>query len=157
MKKATWHGSVLLLLAGLAGAVQAQGCDAGNRLSAAQIRTLLNGNTICVASASGWESQEQHRASGGGLATSAMTSGDLWDYRRGPGDATDPSTKVGSWTVSSLSLGSSAGVGGSVTYSYGTAGSGVYSVHGSGAVGSPHAFCGPVIVSALIKAGQGGC
>ena len=153
MKDETWRTTALLLLAGLAGTAQAQGCSPSNRLKATEIGALLNGNTICVGGGSGWEYQEQHRAPGGGApASAAMTSGALLDYKRGPGHATDPAKVVGSWSISG-NFGSSA----SVTHDYGSGGSYTYSVHGSGAVGSVHMLCGPTTVSALIKPGQGGC
>ncbi len=153
MENATWRAAACLLLAGLAGTAQSQTCSSSNRLSVGQIGKLINGNTICVAGASGWEYQEQHRAAGGSApATAAMTSGSLVDYKRGPGHPTDPSKVVGSWTISG-SFGNNA----SITHNYGTGGSYTYSVHGSGIVGTTHMLCGPTTVSAVIKAGQGGC
>jgi hypothetical protein len=61
------------------------------KLITADIKTLLNGNTVCTS-----DSQEQHR---GGVESEGVLSGQLWDYKRGS-DPIDRTSQVGSWSVS---------------------------------------------------------
>lgn len=66
----------------------------GTALNAGQLTTLLSGNTVCGRPAAGYPGsstdrwQEQHQSGG-----------QLWDYKRGPTDAVDPSERVGSWSI----------------------------------------------------------
>lgn len=59
----------------------------GKQQNARQIEKAVSGNTIC-ANDHGELWQEQHR--GGGQ---------LWDYKKGPADKSDPSSRVGSWSI----------------------------------------------------------
>jgi hypothetical protein len=49
-----------------------------------QIKGLLSGNTVCTS-----DSQEQHRPNN-----------QLWDYKMGPNDIVDPTSQVGTWSIS---------------------------------------------------------
>lgn len=83
-----------LALALSAPALSAHAQCTGTPLNFGQLNTLLSGNTVCGrpaaaypgASADRW--QEQHR-----------TGAQLWDYKRGPADAVDPTERVGSWSI----------------------------------------------------------
>lgn len=59
----------------------------GKQQNARQIEKAVSGNTIC-AHDGGEIWQEQHRAGG-----------QLWDYKKGPADRSDPSSQVGSWSI----------------------------------------------------------
>ena len=109
---------------------------------------LIAGNTVCAAfGGNRW--QEQHRGAG--------TSGELWDYKQGPGHPVDPTSRVGSWEVRT------AGREQIVRYIYGAgAFSYNYQVRGTGIVGQPHSFCGAFdggvdIDNALILPGEVAC
>ena len=112
----------------------------GTALNASQLTTLLNGNTVCgVAGSDRW--QEEHR-----------TNGDLWDYKKGPGDAVDPEEKVGTWNVI-IGAGHDAGL---INYAYLGGGNYSYVVYDNG--GGAYSFCGPSTVEATVKTGiTGGC
>jgi len=63
-------------------------CQGSTRVN--DLRDLLPGNTVCGTRGNdSW--QEQHRGSG--------TSGELWDYKRGPEDRVDPSKELGTWAI----------------------------------------------------------
>ena len=112
----------------------------GSALNASQLTTLLSGNTVCgVAGTDRW--QEEHR-----------TNGDLWDFKKGAGDAVDPEEKVGTWSVIS-GAGHDAGL---VNYAYLGGGKYSYVVYDNG--GGAYSFCGPSTVEATVKTGiAGGC
>ncbi len=137
---ASWSAGALLLVFA-SGAWAA--CPTGTALTSTQITALLSANTICAASGSDvW--QEQHRAGG-----------QLWDYKRGPGHATDPTAQVGTWTINAGSRTSPAGT---VTHNYGGASVYTYNVFGTGVVGSSHNFCNAVTsVVGTVKPGQSSC
>ena len=126
--------SVVLLACGSGSAMAA--CS-GVALTATQLTTLLTGKTVCgSAGTDTW--QEEHRAGG-----------DLWDYKKGPGDPVDPEERVGTWTVS-------AGVGhapGVVTHAYSGGSSFTYTVFDNGG-GTSYSFCGAGgnTVQATVKA-----
>jgi hypothetical protein len=82
----------LTLTAGMAsgGFAQSCACTGGALVNTpAALTTLLSGKTVCVPNAGGWEWQEEH-----------LGTGELFDFKRGPGHATDPREKVGTWAVS---------------------------------------------------------
>ena len=65
------------------------------QVTGTDLTDLFRGNTVCVSNGSGgWEHQEQHHDAGG-----ATPGGDLVDYKRGSGDAIDPTEVVGSWSI----------------------------------------------------------
>ncbi len=144
-------------LVALAGGVAAQTCTcegAGNtRIQDAALTAALSGNTVCVPNAAGWEWQEQHRAVTAGVSRS----GELWDFKRGPGHAIDPTKRVGDWAITATTI---AG-GEHVSHSYlgGSGSSYSYKVCRVGATAS-YGFCpviaGPIIMS-TIKPGISGC
>lgn len=99
------------------------------------LNDLLTGNTVCVSNgAGGWDAQELHQSGG-----------NLVDYKLGPGHAIDPSTSVGSWSIS----------GSTVTYSYGTGGTYNNAVWDNG--DGTYSFCNPAETVGTIKAGSGPC
>jgi hypothetical protein len=118
----------LLLLTCISGQATAAPCDGPSRVTGAALSTLISGNTVCATrGADRW--QEQHR-----------TGGQLWDYKKGPTDPVDPTTQVGTWSIS----------GNNVTYSYmgeGPVPSYTYSVHGSGT----YSFCTRVNGSEIVS------
>lgn len=68
------------------------------------VTQLVGGKTLCAARGNErW--QEQHR--------DGPNSGDLWDYKRGPGHPTDPTAKVGTWSAAN-------GANSSLTHTYGS-------------------------------------
>jgi hypothetical protein len=52
------------------------------------LTALLVGNTVCVASGSGWEAQEFHQSGGA-----------LIDWKQGSPHPVDPTKQVGNWTI----------------------------------------------------------
>ena len=102
--------------------------------SGSRLGTLSN-KTVCVAGGGGWAAQEYHAASG-----------DLIDYKRGPTDKRDPSTRLGSWSVS----------GDQIAYNYGSGGSFNFDVYTNG---TNYSFCsgGAEKAAATIKSGQVAC
>lgn len=122
----------LILISGLASFIGTTGsayadCSANTRVTGNTLTTLITGNTICATQGNDkW--QEQHRAGG-----------QLWDYKKGPGDTVDPTEQVGTWSITSNTLTHSYG---SVSYSY--------SVHLVS--GNSYTLCGPSIINATIQA-----
>ena len=91
MKPLILAASISIVLAGVAGEAAAACAAPSVRVNTlAALNTLLTGNTVCVPAVTvrtmTW--QEEHRSGG-----------QLWDYKRGPADKTDPSEKVGTWSV----------------------------------------------------------
>lgn len=95
-----------------------------NQVTGSAINTLLSGSLVCGRPAAGYGGstadrwQEEHQAGG-----------QLFDYKRGPGDPVDPREQVGTWASS----------GNSVTYTYGSGTvtyDGLYQV-----TGSTYSFC----------------
>lgn len=104
------------------------------------LETLIVGKTVCATrSAERW--QEQHQG--------GPTSGQLWDYKRGPGHATDPMKHVGAWRI----------VGNNVNYAYlGGAGIFTYTVHDNG--DTTYDFCtggAPIVTGATFTSVFGSC
>lgn len=99
--------------------------------------TVLSGRTTCVTKPNGDRYQEFHAASG-----------ELIDYKRGPGHATDPSKKVGTWSAS----------GNDVVYNYGPGQQYRYTVHRAG---NSNNFClkgsGEEIRPSAVLQGQAAC
>lgn len=98
-----------------------------------------SGSTVCAMRGNDrWQSQHH-------------PGGDLWDYKRGPGDPMDPSKKVGNWKTQ----------GNSITYEYAGGHRYTYSIHTNSAGG--YDFCespnGGVasISNAVFKPGLTGC
>lgn len=80
----------ILSLAGFMGQATAQSsCPAGTaRVN--NVQSLAGGKTLCaVRNADKW--QEFHQG--------GPNSGNLFDYKRGPTDPVDPTSKVGTWTA----------------------------------------------------------
>jgi len=103
-----------MALAGLP-AVSMAGCSAASSVrvaSAAELTTLLEGNTVCLPAVTRptMDAQELHQAGGA-----------LVDYKRGPTDKVDQSKQVGTWKVVG-------GRGTFVSYNYGGGRQYTYSV-----------------------------
>ncbi|EGJ10134.1 MULTISPECIES: hypothetical protein [Rubrivivax] len=133
----------VLLLA--AAAVSAQSCPAGQtRLNQLQIRAQIAGNTLCAVSG-GDRWQEFHQ---GGTTN---TSGALIDYKKGPNDPVDPSTPVGTWSLTDRGSNTLLvhNYGPSATYSWAVcrANGGTYTLVSDQAT----------ITSVTVKEGQSGC
>ena len=118
---------------------------AGQFLSAA-----LSGNTVCVPNGAGWRHQEWHQG--------GPTAGVVIDYKKGPSDPVDPTTALGTWTISGTDASSS------VTYSYSGGSTGIYAVcslKSQPGVGDAIGFCpgsnSPATIAATIEAGASGC
>lgn len=105
-----------------------QSCPAGTtRVN--QVIQLVGGNTMCASRGSdSW--QEYHQGTG--------NSGDLIDYKLGPGHRIDPTKKVGTWSALN-------GANSSVTHTYGStsytwlvcdAGGGSYTLVSTGNAGT---------------------
>jgi hypothetical protein len=104
-------------------------CTGNTRLNAQQLGTTFVGKTVCATLGNDkW--QEEHRGSG--------TTGELWDYKRGPGHAVDPTARVGTWTI--VGTGNSA----VMQHSYTGGGSYQYQVFNNG--NGTYDFCGPTVV-----------
>ena len=143
MKKLVFGATIGAALLGISGQVAAA-CP-GTPLSASALSTLLQGNTVCSGSAPNWTWQEQHRGSAPGPSP-------LWDYKRGPTDAVDPSEQVGTWNITSSRTGAS-----TVTHTYGGSPF-TYTVSPNG--GNSFSFCpagAGTQVEATVKNGQSSC
>lgn len=143
MKTMLYAAALAGVLAGVPTAASA-GCAAPSvRVpTKAAMTTLLEGNTVCVPASNQpvMEAQEEHRAGGA-----------LWDYKRGPGHAVDPTTRIGTWTV-----GGTDGRGVFVRYDYTGGSSYTYAVWNNG--NGTHSFCSTTTeVLVRIKAGPGPC
>ena len=135
-----------LVLLGTVSATGALGADCtstsnADYLNQSQMGTLLNGNTACVGSGPTWQNQELH------------SSGNIIDFKRGPGHPVDPSKTIGTYAISNDS---GKGV---VTYSYTGGGAFAFKILSSGAApGSTVTYCqGSSPLSVFIKPGGGGC
>jgi len=137
------------LALGMAGEVVAQvACPcAGLGIQQSNVLTLVSGKTAC-ASRGGDRWQEFH-----------ALNGDVIDYKLGPNDKTDPSSKVGTWVAVAATRGSPQ----NVTYNYGPGQVYSYAVclpAGNAAAG-PFAFCNvatkEVIQPVRLQSGQGPC
>ena len=104
------------------------------------MRSLLQGNTVCVPAVTQptMEAQELHEPGGA-----------LVDYKRGPTDKVDPSKQVGSWTVTG-------GRSAFVTHNYGGGVQYTYAIWNNN--DGTHSFCSAnPEVRARIKSGGGPC
>ena len=82
----------VLLLMGVIGEASAI-CNTGVRVqNLAGASGLLKGNTVCDGATSNWKAQEQHRDNSGGVRN-------LWDYKHGAADISDPTAPIGTWSV----------------------------------------------------------
>lgn len=124
----------VVLLACVSG--RAMAACSGTALTASQLTTLLTGKTVCgSAGTDRW--QEEHRLGG-----------ELWDYKKGPGDPVDPEEKVGTWSVISGGFGS-----GKVSYQYDGGSGFLYTVYNNG--GGAYSFCGPSTIEVTVVPGPG--
>jgi hypothetical protein len=149
MKRALAIGTMLVFSAGQAMAVPpgtGSNCVAGGSYQAAspaQLSSLLGGNTACYPTSAPFTNQELH------------SGGTITDYKKGPSDPKDPSTQVGTYTITGTSDAT-------ITYNYTGGGSFAYKVFGSSPfnAGSNYDFCpngiAPQIV-VRVKAGGGAC
>jgi hypothetical protein len=131
--------SVTIISAGSAHAQEACPCGDGELVtSAAEIATLLGGQTVCASLSATEQWQEYH-----------STDGTLTDYKKGPTDPIDPSKVVGSWSA----VGN--GVNAHVAYNYGSGGTYQYEVC-KGTTGNV-LFCGGRNIAGSLRAGQVSC
>lgn len=120
-----------LSMSGLAAAAcQGQGINA-------TAASALSGKTLCVTKQNGDRFQEFH-----------APGGDLFDYKRGPGHAVDPTKKVGTWSAA----------GNNVVYTYGPGLVYQYTVYRRG---NTNTFClegnGEEIRPSAVLDSQGAC
>ncbi|MDO8959793.1 MAG: hypothetical protein Q7U85_08680 [Rhodocyclaceae bacterium] len=116
MKTLSAIGFALLL--GLGNAYAQCTNNPPNYTKVASLSTVLAGKVVYVPNQ--W--QESH-----------CPGGQLWDYKRGPGHATDPTSQVGTWSVSTN--------GQEVTYNYGSGGSYTFTVYKNNS-SNTYDFCG---------------
>lgn len=103
---------VCSLAVGLSGQAAAQACN--HQQSIPVLSTLLQNNTVCAALAS--DRWQEYHAPGGAL----------FDWKRGPGHPVDPREQVGTWSITSVTVGGSARE--QVTHRYTGGGSYTYRV-----------------------------
>lgn len=137
------------LLAGLlalAGAAQAQNncpCNGGVGTQLTGVTTPTLGATLAGKMACAAVGNERWQSWHSGTATG----GDLWDYKRGPTDAVDPSTKMGTYRIQSTprdaKVARSTASGDTVVYDYGSGGSYSYAV--CRVSGNSYALCGAAL------------
>ena len=111
------------------------------------LQDLLTGNTVCVVSSHpgwGWENQEAH-----------MSGGALVDYKKGPGDPVDPTTPVGTWSVSGT--GNTTVINYLYTDSSGSTPTGPFEVHTADSVNVSFCQGSTLVVQATLVPGTGGC
>lgn len=153
--------TLLAALLALAGTAQAQQnncpCNGGvgTQLTGTTNPTLgeaLAGKMACAAvGGDRWQSWHSGTATGG----------DLWDFKRGPNDAVDPSKKMGTYRIQSSPRGAKVVRGtassDTVTYDYGSGGSYSYAVCQVG--GNTFALCGAALggrdITSVIVGGTG--
>lgn len=110
-------------------------------LNLGQIAMQIGGHTICAKDGNDtW--QEYHD----GTTTSG---GDLIDYKRGSGHPTDPTKKVGTWSVTGTDSDAK------LTHNYGSGGTYYWAVTSNG--GESYNLVGPKNITAIVKAGQVAC
>ncbi len=137
-------GAMAVLVALSSGAAFAQSADClGNasyvKLDQTAVQALLGSNTACYPAASPYTNQEY------------ITGGELWDFKKGPGDRVDPASNIGTATIDSS---------GQVIYNYTGGSSYTYSVWGASTSGTPgfYDFCGTGGALAVrVAPGQAGC
>lgn len=127
-------GAMACLCLSLSG--QAMAACTGAPMAEAALRPVLTGNTVCaIRGNDSW--QELH-----------VLGGDLIDYKRGPTDTSDPSEKVGTWSIAGN---------GQITYNYGPGSSYRFAVRSNG--GASYSFCGigTPDIDVIVKPGGGAC
>lgn len=110
----------------------------------AAMSALLTGNTVCVPAVTQptMEAQELHQAGGA-----------LIDFKRGPAHPTDPTSRVGTWSVTGVD-----GRGVFATYDYGGGKIYTYAVWRNTDGSGTHSFCSAnPEFKARIKMGGGAC
>lgn len=128
-------GGALAMLASSAHSQTACAASPGVvRLSNAQMTALFTGQTVCGIPGPGYPGSPNDRFQEEHLAT-----GDLFDYKRGPGHPVDPREKVGSWSVGpDKAVGAAA-----VTHKYTGGTAFTWAVFGpaTNAAGAVYSFC----------------
>ena len=122
--------------------VHAQDCT-GTPLTPTQINTLLEGNLLCGRPGSGFTGntadrwQEEH-----------LTSGALFDYKRGPAHPVDPREKVGTWFVGGSRTAPT------VTHAYGPNTAYSWRIFGqaTNTPGAVYSFCNPTSAVQQVRA-----
>ena len=129
----------VLLLGGVGLAGQAAAVCSGTALDAAQLSAAFSGNTVCAQRA-GDRWQEYHQGTG---------SGDLIDWKMGPGHGVDPSKQVGSWSVKLENANAR------LAYDYGSGGQYTYQVFDNN--DGTYSFCNGAEMAVTVRSGQGAC
>jgi hypothetical protein len=132
MKTASAALSLALVISGSmpAMALNCAGSPGYAQLTQAEVEALVGTSMACYPASAPYHDQEYHT----GSASSAA--GNIIDYKKGPTDPRDPSTQVGSYSVSS---------GGALQYTYTGGATYTYGVWGSQTSGSgTYDFCNGV-------------
>jgi DNA-binding transcriptional regulator YdaS (Cro superfamily) len=120
------------------GEALAQNCSTGTKLSPSQIRSVINGRYACANLSPTEHWNEVHTGTG------ISSSGQVLDYKKGPGHPTDPSDTVahptGTYSVSPAGADT-----GQVVYNYGAGGTYGYTIRANLGSASPnlglYSFC----------------
>ncbi len=113
------------------------GCstDDAKQVKINKLPALLTGNTICVSGAGGtWEAQQE-----------LHSNGELWDYKKGDGDAVDPRKKEGTWKIRGKWNWTK------LVFDYGSGGKYKYRVWKNG--GGSYSLCGAEVWDVTVKKG----
>ena len=129
----------------VAGHASAQGCPGGTtRITGPALQALISNNTMCAASSTNSDTwQEYHQ----GLA-----SGDLIDWKQGPGHPVDPTAKVGTWTAGNDANALLTHTYGALAYSWMVCQQGVTNIFFLASTSGAANISG-----VAVKAGQGSC
>lgn len=136
------------------GEALAQSCSTGSKLSPSQIRSIINGKYACANLSTTQHWNEVHTGSG------FANSGQVLDYKQGPGHPTDPSDTVahptGTYSVSQAGADI-----GQVVYNYGAGGTYGYTVRANLGSTPPslglYSFCttgGGINIAVTMSAGH---
>ena len=136
------------------GEALAQSCSTGTKLSPSQIRSIINGKYACANLSATQRWNEVHTGSG------FANSGQVLDYKQGPGHPTDPSDTVahptGTYSVSQAGADI-----GQVVYNYGAGGTYGYTVRANLGSTPPslglYSFCttgGGINIAVTMSAGH---
>jgi hypothetical protein len=124
------------------GAGQAMAACSTSLMTATQIQTLLANNTACVGHTPAATWSEWHNGT---------VAGSLVDWKKGPTDPVDPTTSVGTYSITSSITA------GTVAYTYSTGGP-VYAYYVQQGSTNPYVFCNTSgSIAVTVNPGQGPC
>ena len=156
MKPVLIVGSILLGLSTQQAA--AQTCNTGARLTVAQLAALLPGKYACYGPGA-WPAVTWNERHSGGAGS---ISGSVTDFKKGPTDPVDPTSVVGTYSITQNIAAKS----GQVTYNYGAGGTYSYYVFANLGTKTPsvgnYSFCTTggginIPVTVGLSTAHGGC